>query len=59
RRRIPLLASRQVEMEPEGGGRSLAFRALQNRSHETTKLRKRKSTLYVSAQDQSRRRGGE
>ncbi|XP_071464386.1 GPI mannosyltransferase 3 isoform X2 [Marmota flaviventris] len=44
-------------MEPEGGGRSLAFRALQNRSHEKTKLRKRKSTLYVSAQDQNRRRG--
>ncbi|MBZ3881727.1 GPI mannosyltransferase 3 [Sciurus carolinensis] len=44
-------------MEPEGGGRSLAYRALQNRSHEKTKLRKRKSTLYISAQDKNRRRG--
>uniref|UniRef100_A0A2K6GED3 Uncharacterized protein n=1 Tax=Propithecus coquereli TaxID=379532 RepID=A0A2K6GED3_PROCO len=45
-------------MEREGGDGSLALRALQSRSQEKTKLRKRKSTLYLSAQEKSTGRRG-
>ncbi|XP_008582490.1 PREDICTED: GPI mannosyltransferase 3 [Galeopterus variegatus] len=40
-------------MEGERGGGTLAFRGLQNRSREKMKLRKRKSVLYLSAQEKS------
>ncbi|XP_012513479.1 PREDICTED: GPI mannosyltransferase 3 [Propithecus coquereli] len=46
-------------MEREGGDGSLALRALQSRSQEKTKLRKRKSTLYLSAQEKSTGRRGD
>ncbi|XP_037689823.1 GPI mannosyltransferase 3 isoform X3 [Choloepus didactylus] len=43
-------------MQQDGGDSRLSFRGLQNRSHEKMKLRKRKSTLYLSAQEESARR---
>ncbi|GAB5572437.1 GPI mannosyltransferase 3 isoform X1 [Prionailurus iriomotensis] len=44
-------------MEQEGGNGRLFFRGLQNRSHEKMKLRKRKSTLYLSPPNSSERSG--
>ncbi|KAJ8792818.1 hypothetical protein J1605_004003 [Eschrichtius robustus] len=44
-------------MERDGGGGSLFFRGLQNRSHEKMKLRTRKSTLYLSQQKRTGRGG--
>ncbi|XP_040082495.1 GPI mannosyltransferase 3 isoform X1 [Oryx dammah] len=41
----------------DGGGGGLFFRGLQNRSHEKTKLRTRKSTLYLSPQKRTGRCG--
>nr|XP_023472754.1 GPI mannosyltransferase 3 isoform X3 [Equus caballus] len=44
-------------MQREGGDGRLFFRGLQNRSREKMKLRKRKSTLYLSPQESPGRRG--
>ncbi|KAI4568197.1 hypothetical protein MJT46_007995 [Ovis ammon polii x Ovis aries] len=41
----------------DGGGGGLFFRGLQNRCHEKTKLRTRKSTLYLSPQKSTGRCG--
>ncbi|XP_076984090.1 GPI alpha-1,2-mannosyltransferase 3 isoform X2 [Tamandua tetradactyla] len=43
-------------MQQQRGGSSLSFRGLQNRFQKKMKLRKRKSTLYLSAQEESARR---
>ncbi|CAN0541564.1 unnamed protein product [Rangifer tarandus platyrhynchus] len=45
-----------MERDDSGGG-GLFFRGLQNRSHEKTKLRTRKSTLYLSPQRSTGRCG--
>ncbi|KAM9714779.1 GPI mannosyltransferase 3 isoform 2-T2 [Dama dama] len=45
-----------MERDDRGGG-GLFFRGLQNRSHEKTKLRTRKSTLYLSPQRNTGRCG--
>ena len=46
-------------MKQEGDDSRLFFRGAQNRSHEKMKLRKRKSTLYLSPWKSTERRGGE
>lgn len=56
---VPSRPRSRCRMEREGGGGSLFFRGLQNRSHEKMKLRTRKSTLYLSQQKSTGRGGGE
>ena len=57
---VPSGPQRWCRMErDDGGGGGLFFRGLQNRSHEKTKLRTRKSTLYLSPQKSTGRCGGE
>lgn len=46
-------------MKQGGDDGRLFFRGFQGRSHEKVKLRKRKSTLYLSPRKSSERRGGE
>lgn len=46
-------------MRQEGDDSRLFFRGFQNRSQEKMKLRKRKSTLYLSPRKSTLRHGGE
>uniref|UniRef100_A0A452S1M6 Uncharacterized protein n=1 Tax=Ursus americanus TaxID=9643 RepID=A0A452S1M6_URSAM len=56
-RRILSRPLSRCRMKQEGDDSSLFFRGAQNRSHEKMKLRKRKSTLYLSPRKSTERRG--